>query len=111
VGYRAWSHYRALQGGKHVQWLSEKKLLLPSPSESLDKLYEADAVAIDTTGEERMLLTEKQVRSFSDTLEIPALETELERAMRQVERSIKEQNAKSPNQAIRDAESEEKKGQ
>lgn len=40
-------------------------------------------------GPERMLLTQKQVHSFSKTLNVPELEIELERAVWQVERELK----------------------
>lgn len=35
-----------------------------------------------------MLLTQKEVQTFSDTLDIPALEIELERAIWQVEQKL-----------------------
>jgi hypothetical protein len=102
--YRAWSHWRALAGGKHLRWLLDRKLLVPKPSPILDKLYasrlaaEAELKAelkaeteagsgaeagAEEKGEskERMLLTQDQVRGFSQTLDVPALEIELERAI------------------------------
>ena len=97
--FRAWSHWRAIAGGKHIQWLSEHKLLQPSPSETLDKLYgheEGQHLALasavvdgENDAKEKMLLTEKQARAFSETLEMPALALELERAVWQVEEAIK----------------------
>lgn len=60
----------------------------------LDRLYSPRVVAMTaaetdgTDGTERMLLTRDQVRSFSETLDIPALEIELERAVWQVEQSL-----------------------
>lgn len=97
--FRAWSHWRAIAGGKHIQWLIDQKLLQPSPSETLDKLYgckEGQQALPPTTvaggeegAKEKMLLTEKQARGFSETLEMPALALELERAIWQVEEAIK----------------------
>ncbi|KHN98044.1 uncharacterized protein MAM_03805 [Metarhizium album ARSEF 1941] len=93
LAYRAWSHWRAVAGGRHVRWLVEQKLLTPTPSPTLDGLYRrapkpvAPTAPGDTAGE-RMLLTREQVRSFSETLDIPALEIELERAIWQVERAL-----------------------
>ncbi|PHH88522.1 hypothetical protein CDD83_7429 [Cordyceps sp. RAO-2017] len=94
--YRAWSHWRAIAGGRHVQWLVENKLLLPSPSKTLDQLYGPDAPGTAAAGEdptapETMLLTRKQVRAFSNALDLPPLEIELERAIWQVERALSEQ--------------------
>lgn len=85
--YRAWSHWRAISGGKHIQWLVEKKLLKPTPSSTLDKLY-SQAPKIASPGKEQLLLTQKEVTSFSESLDIPALEIELERAIWQVEQAI-----------------------
>lgn len=95
--FRAWSHWRAITGGRHIKWLIDRKLLQPSPSETLDKLYgceEGQALTHGIAGEEKegkeeMLLTEKQARSFSDELEMPSLALELERAIWQVEEAIK----------------------
>lgn len=89
--YRAWSHWRAIAGGRHLQWLVENKLVLPSPSVTLDQLYSRDALLpkLDAPlGQESMLLTQEQVRSFSETLNVPELEIELERAIWQLEREL-----------------------
>ncbi|KAF4950986.1 hypothetical protein FSARC_13024 [Fusarium sarcochroum] len=95
--YRAWSHYRAIAGGKHVQWLLEHKLLHPSPSEKLDQLYALHAPpAEEPDNKERTLLTQKEVQTFSDTLDMPALEVELERAIWQVEHSVEDPSDESP---------------
>lgn len=96
--FRAWSHWRAIAGGKHIQWLIEHKLLQPSPSETLDRLYgcregQPALPPVSVAGEEEgakeeMLLTEEQARGFSETLEMPALALELERAIWQVGEAI-----------------------
>ena len=43
-----------------------------------------------------MLLTQKEVQTFSDTLDMPALEVELERAIWQVENAVLDPDGKSP---------------
>lgn len=87
--YRAWSHWRAIAGSKHLQWLLEKKLIKPSASATLDQLYAQHAPpAEEPDNKERMLLTQKEVQTFSATLAMPALEVELERAIWQVEQSL-----------------------
>lgn len=93
-------------GGSHIQWLIQERLLLESPSETLDKLYGKDTQSIieSADGKEKMLLTEKQVQGFSDTLEIPALAIELERAIWQVENALKE---KELEKKAKDAKSQE----
>ncbi|GFP53342.1 hypothetical protein ACSS6W_000858 [Trichoderma asperelloides] len=99
--YRAWSHWRAINGGKHVQWLIQNKLVQLSPSKDLDQLYTKDGQAPieEPSGKEQMLITQKQIRDFSETLNLPTVEIELERAIWQVERALEkgeeEQSEKS----------------
>ena len=45
-----------------------------------------------------MLLTQKEVQTFSDTLDMPALEVELERAIWQVEHAVLDSDGKSPSE-------------
>lgn len=94
--YRAWSHWRAIAGGRHVQWLIENKLVNPSPSKILDQLYLQHAPPVEEPEKkEQLLLTQKEVQTFSATLDIPALEIELERAIWQVEQALaKEEDEK-----------------
>lgn len=89
--YRAWSHWRAIMGGRHVQWLIQNRLLSAAPSDKLDSLYPKGAPSIDDAHkiQEKMLLTNKQAQVFSEALEMPALAIELERAVWQVEQSLK----------------------
>ncbi|ATY64249.1 (fungal and plant) [Cordyceps militaris] len=94
--YRAFSNWRAIAGGKHVQWLIEKKLLLPSPSKALDLVYAQSPAAknMDAAAKEEILLTHTQIRTCTDTLDIPELETELERAVWQIEEELKKEEQK-----------------
>lgn len=50
---------------------------------------------VTESAKEQLLLTKEQVQDFSQALDVPALEIELERAIWQVEKSI-EEVAKSP---------------
>ncbi|KAM0484256.1 hypothetical protein ACHAPX_001676 [Trichoderma viride] len=88
--YRAWSHWRAINGGKHVQWLIQNNLVQLSPSKALDQLYtkEGQAPIEELSGKEQMLITQQQIRDFSETLNLPPVEIELERAIWQVEREL-----------------------
>lgn len=89
--YRAWSHWRALAGGRHLLWLVENNLVTPCPSATLDLLYSRDPPLLNpdaSAEQERMLLTQKQVRRLSQTLKLPELEIELERAIWQVEKEL-----------------------
>jgi hypothetical protein len=95
--YRAWSHFRAISGGNHLQWLLEHKLLRSAPCEKLDQLYALHAPpAEEPDNKERALLTQKEVQTFSETLDMPALEVELERAIWQVNHSVQDPESPSP---------------
>ncbi|KAG5980204.1 hypothetical protein E4U55_004277 [Claviceps digitariae] len=115
--YRAWSHWRALAGGKHIKFLLDKKLLKPTPSPVLDALYSqagtlqqlqthnssASSPNSNPTSQEVQLLTQAQVRSCSQKLHTPALELELERAIWQVERAIGKQAKPQEGQDAKEA--------
>ncbi|KAI1104122.1 mitochondrial K+-H+ exchange-related-domain-containing protein [Jackrogersella minutella] len=118
--YRAWSHWRALAGGKHLQFLCDRNLLSLSPSPVLNSIYsplldDSPASKLSTadtedarppitkgsnpTEEETMVLSQENGRQLVKALEIPELEVELERAIWQVETGIrkrKEKKAKPP---------------
>ena len=114
--YRAWSHWRAISGGRHIQWLIKNRLLQETPSEQLDKLYEDGGHLIEEAedGKEQMLLTQAQVQRVSDTLEIPALTVELERAIWQVENKLKKEEVQAQEAAksrVEEVKNDEKKDQ
>ncbi|KAI0176096.1 mitochondrial K+-H+ exchange-related-domain-containing protein [Hypoxylon sp. FL1284] len=110
--YRAWSHWRALAGGRHVQFLTDHNFISLAPSSTLDSMYAplvpdssntkesiADphrenppgADSEDAPGEDKMLLSQDRGRQLVKALEIPELEVELERAIWQVETAIRKQ--------------------
>ncbi|KAI0022539.1 mitochondrial K+-H+ exchange-related-domain-containing protein [Xylariomycetidae sp. FL0641] len=115
--YRAWSHWRALAGGRHLQWLVTKGFLTLAPSKSLDTLYETILAArsskgpttdpksglatpdhANSSGEDQMLLSQESGRQVVRALDLPELEVEIERAIWQVEHAIhkeKEERSKS----------------
>lgn len=111
--YRAWSHWRALAGGKHIQFLLSNNVLALTPSPILAKIYPAilppssggadKSAPHPSTSEmplpekEVMLLSETNEQALAQALNVPELEVEVERAMWQVRH------------AIRKAEEEEKK--
>ncbi|UKZ73861.1 hypothetical protein TrVFT333_001514 [Trichoderma virens FT-333] len=110
--YRAWSHWRAINGGKHIQWLLQHNLLHLAPSKELDQLYTKDgqAPADEPGGKEQMLITQKQIQDFSETLDLPAVEIELERAIWQVERALgKEQEQEQEQQTEKTEKTSEEK--
>ncbi|PSR80174.1 mitochondrial K+-H+ exchange-related-domain-containing protein [Coniella lustricola] len=116
LAYRAWSHWRAISGGKHIQFLLQNHLLVMKPSAVLDEVYIRQNAPLLSTpdsttkpGEpinahpkmpkdaqptgEMMLLDQKNGKKMTQALDLPQLEVELERAIWQVEQAIKKQNA------------------
>ncbi|KAK4099332.1 hypothetical protein N658DRAFT_487736 [Parathielavia hyrcaniae] len=119
--YRAWSHWRALSGGKHIQFLLDKNLLAMAPSPVLDEVYAQQQERLPSTPEptttdanekivsdsdppispnsaqnsdgETMLLSQANGKLMTQALDLPQLEVELERAIWQVETAIKKRNA------------------
>ncbi|KAI2613844.1 mitochondrial K+-H+ exchange-related-domain-containing protein [Hypoxylon fragiforme] len=106
--YRAWSHWRALAGGKHLQFLCDKNILSLMPSSGLNSIYSplipdssvlkdplagadksSSTLNNSTQPEEKMLLSQENGRQLVKILEIPELEVELERAIWQVEGAIR----------------------
>jgi hypothetical protein len=104
--YRAWSHWRAFSGSKHVQFLLERNLVNIKPSPMLDVLYSAGIMKAardnpfvsdpssgpreNESNPERMVLQRWNSRVIAQALDVPELELELERAIWQVENSLKE---------------------
>jgi len=106
--FRAWSHWRALSGAQHIDFLLDKNLIKPTPSKILDDLYSKgkqpfDAALLNgaekssTTSdgidlEERMVLHKSDGKRIAEALEIPELDVELDRAVWQVEKSLREKH-------------------
>lgn len=115
--YRAWSHWRALSGGRHIKFLLDKSLLVYNPSPILDEVYSRQRPPLPSTPEstaipgepknesphipdtnqtsgsgEVMLLSQANGKQMAQALGLPQLEVELERALWQVEETIKKQN-------------------
>lgn len=117
--YRAWSHWRALLGGKHIQFLLDNNLLAPTPSPVVDEVYSEHTEPLlstpqpttdsaqDSVGNpgptpspngtrdpdgETMLLSQAKGKKMTQALDLPQLEVELERAIWQVEAAMKKRN-------------------
>lgn len=104
--YRAWSHWRALSGSKHIEFLLDRQLINTQPSKILNELYSAgnqpfskSASSIQQSSsstasqasinEETMVLHKSDGKLIAQALEIPELEVELDRAVWQVETALK----------------------
>ncbi|KAK7956084.1 uncharacterized protein PG986_005306 [Apiospora aurea] len=104
--YRAWSHWRALAGGKHLEFLLSNNLLALTPSPILNKIYpailprsseDAEKSARQSTSErpgpekEVMLLSQTNEQELAKGMNVPELEVEVERAMWQVQHAIQKE--------------------
>lgn len=72
VAFRAWSHYRAMQGSTHLKTLMDQNRIDLVPSKSLDSIYREDG-SMDEA-KMKAVLSER----------IPDMPSEIERATRQV---------------------------
>lgn len=119
--FRAYSHYRALYGGKMLSHLMSNKLVKQTSSPKLDAMYAAglvhptrqasrDAetpsaeeiervskeVGEQTRGdkEEVMVLQKWNGKLLAEAFHLPEMEVEIERAVEQVEKAIGEEKEK-----------------
>ncbi|KAJ5852461.1 uncharacterized protein N7529_011846 [Penicillium soppii] len=119
LAYRGWSHWRALNGSKHLEFIVEKNLLNPISLPELEDLYAKRAsralekTEIDTPyseiaedieqSDDRILLKMSDAKKLATILEAPELALEAERAIIQVSEQL-EATAKA-----KEAEKDEKK--
>lgn len=101
--FRAWSHWRALSGSKHIEFLLDNKVLKLQPSEILDNIYSArykpsEAVSEKSTdtaspedtqaASEKLVLQSSDGKRIAEVLKVPELHVELERAVWQVQKAL-----------------------
>jgi len=116
VLYRAWSHWKAFSGSKHLEFLLKHNLPTPAPSGTLDQVYTAGLMyptralsraAPDPTPqqaqqvanvvhqqtnnetEDVMVLQRWNGKLIAEQFDLPDMEVEIERAVEQVENAIK----------------------
>ncbi|KAH8725645.1 mitochondrial K+-H+ exchange-related-domain-containing protein [Phaeosphaeriaceae sp. PMI808] len=116
VLYRAYSHWKALSGSKYLEFLLKNNLTTPTPSPELDEVYtaglmyptrqlsraapkpteeQADKVAgvvhqqTNNETEDVMVLQRWNGKLIAEQFQLPDMEVEIERAVEQVENSIK----------------------
>lgn len=114
LAYRAWSHWRAIKGSQHVQFLVKNTLPIITPSPVLDAIYANPKLPLNPTSEakaehppsekstssdegldpdEKILLTPEIGKELSVALEHPEIEVEIERALWQVKQQQKKERA------------------
>ncbi|KAL4947770.1 mitochondrial K+-H+ exchange-related-domain-containing protein [Aspergillus filifer] len=102
--YRGWSHWRALNGSKHLQYLVEKNLLQPVSYPALVGLYakrvswtieetDRDKPAEEMVenvekSDDKILLRMKDAKKLATILDAPGLALEAERAIIQVSEQL-----------------------
>lgn len=116
VLYRAYSHWKALSGSRHLEFLLKHNLPKPTPSWALDEVYtaglmyptrqlsraaprptEEDAEKVagvvhqqtNNDSEDVMVLQRWNGKLIAEQFQLPDMEVEIERAVEQVEKSIK----------------------
>ncbi|KAL1608009.1 hypothetical protein SLS60_002948 [Paraconiothyrium brasiliense] len=114
--YRAYSYWKALTGSQHLEFLLQHNLPTPNPSSELDEVYTAGlmyptrqisraaprptreqaeevarVVESQTNGgaEDAMVLQRWNGKLIAEQFHLPDMEVEIERAVEQVEQSIK----------------------
>ncbi|KAL8816398.1 MAG: hypothetical protein Q9223_004585 [Gallowayella weberi] len=111
--FRAWSHWRARSGSQHVEFLLNNRLLKFTASNRLDlgytaggletKMKELDSEAkkvLDKPADvnsdpeaskdtEKILLTQSSGSFIADLTQVPELEEQVQRAVKQVEKSLR----------------------
>ncbi|KAI4106726.1 MAG: hypothetical protein LQ339_002917 [Xanthoria mediterranea] len=111
--FRAWSHWRARSGSRHIDFLLDNRLLKFTTSSKLQLAYEAGGLDVSMkqldhdvgefreedpkpiskpnaeTDMERMLLTQSNGGLVSELLDVPELEEHLQRAIKQVEKALR----------------------
>ncbi|KAI9751880.1 MAG: hypothetical protein M4579_005862 [Chaenotheca gracillima] len=114
--YRAWSHWRALSGSKHLEYLLDNSLITPSPTPALDAIYasispsklppspaNSDTSSVtssssttstdrlveeDAEEQEVMVLDHPGGKAVAEVLDVPELNVELSRAITQVSEAL-----------------------
>ena len=116
--FRTWSHYRALYGAYHLEFLLKHNLVDPKPSPLLDRIYTAGLLA-STTGKpvkadevtsdqiqstvartqrhqeaglpDVMLLNPESGKDISGAYELREMALEVDRAYEQVDKALTDQ--------------------
>ncbi|CAI7668076.1 hypothetical protein PCG10_000410 [Penicillium crustosum] len=104
LAYRGWSHWRALNGSRHLEFLVEKNLLNPISLPEIEQLYakrasqKLEGTTTETSysdvaenieqSEDRVLLKMSDAKRLATILDAPELALEAERAIIQVSQQL-----------------------
>lgn len=119
--FRAWSHWRALSGSKHIEFLLQNKLITPKPSKILDLIYangnqpfgatpeeQTKQLPNSESNDERMIIHKSEGKQIAEALGMPELDIELDRAIWQVGKSIQAEKKLKEEKALEKAKEGEK---
>jgi hypothetical protein len=123
--FRTWSHYRALYGAYHLEFLLKHNLVAPKPSPLLDRIYTAGLLT-STTGKpvkadevtsdqiqstvartqrhrdaglpDVMLLNPESGKDISGAYELREMALEVDRAYEQVDKALADQTTRQAEQ-------------
>jgi len=107
LAFRCWSHWRALKGSDHLDFIIDHRIFKPISTPQIESIYRKVAphlqnsfifvtrsqVVEGTDPEEQMLLTASSHTLIAKSLNVPELSGEVERAVRQVEASLKREES------------------
>ena len=105
VAFRCWSHWRALRGSDHLDFLLDHRILRFISTSEIEDIYRTVAPNLQNSyqfitrnqvlsgedPEEHLLLTSGSHTVISKDLQVPELSAEVERAIMQVKTSIRKQ--------------------
>lgn len=111
VAYRCWSHWRALKGSDHLDFILDHRLFRPVSTPEVEQIYRRVAPELQnsfvfvtpsqiedgTAGDEKVLLPSGVHTKVAKRLEVPELTGEVERAIWQVEQQLQKTAATSQN--------------
>ncbi|RVX75751.1 hypothetical protein B0A52_00107 [Exophiala mesophila] len=99
--YRCWSHWRALKGSDHLDFILDHRLIKPQSPDHIEELYQqvaphspdfhfvtASQIEDGTAPPDQLILTADSHDLVAKTLGVPELSGEIERAVWQVERQL-----------------------
>ncbi|KAJ5291666.1 hypothetical protein N7478_000917 [Penicillium angulare] len=125
LAYRGWSHWRALNGSRHLEFIVKKNLLAPISLPELEHLYaKRVSYVLDNTpidahpnemvgdmekSDERVLLKMSDAKKLATIFEAPELALEAERAIVQVSEQLqaKKDEAKAKSNETKSGEKKE----
>lgn len=117
VAYRCWSHWRALKGSDHLDFVLDHRLLQPVSTPQIEDIYQKYApkhqnsfefvtqsdIDAGDAAEEQMLLPAGAHVYVAEVLDVPELNGEMERAIWQIEQDYKKREQRpQPQKMIED---------